>query len=73
MKKPLTALILVSSASLLSACFHSPAVQPESYCHQLKTQINSFPASNIGTPGVNAANRAALVQRYNQVDCEDQP
>lgn len=72
MKKPFIVLTFVCSALLLSACFHSPALQPESYCHKLKTQINGFTPSNTNQHNVNAATRSALLQQYDQLDCEDQ-
>ena len=73
MKKLFIGLILTCSASLLGACFHSTAPQPEGYCHKLKTQINSFTPGNNSQHNINAATRSALVQQYDKVDCEDQP
>lgn len=72
MKKPFIILNFICYASLLSACFHSPALQPESYCHKLKTQINGFTASNTSQHNTNAATRSALLQQYNQLDCTAQ-
>ncbi len=69
MKKLITASLLMASACLLTACFHSSATTPPGYCGQLKTQINRFQSNNINQQRITAANQSVLINQYQTLDC----
>ncbi len=62
-------LLFIAASVLLFAGCNSGSTQPHSYCHKLKTRINSSTqAANVSN--MNPATQARLTQEYKSLDCD---